>query len=77
MKEINHMSLALHPVSALLSNKNLSPQKLNTVYMSYPTVLQDSKPNGASHNCHINVNDVWNYKYEGGTADVQCLNISA
>jgi hypothetical protein len=26
------MSLARHPVSALLSNKNLSPQKLNTVY---------------------------------------------
>jgi hypothetical protein len=64
------MSLARHPVSALLSNKNLSPQKLNTVYMSYPTVSQDSKPNGAFHNCHINVVDVWNYKYKGETVYV-------
>jgi len=43
--------------------------------MSHPTVLQDSKPNGAFHNCHINVADVWNYKYEGGTADVHHLHI--
>jgi hypothetical protein len=67
--------MAQHPVSALLSNKNLSPQKLNTVYMSYPTVLQDSKPNGAFHNYHINVTEVCNYKYEGGTAGVQHLHI--
>jgi len=43
--------------------------------MSHPTVLQDSKPNGAFHNYHINVADLWNYKYEGGTADVQHLHI--
>jgi len=34
-RKLISMSLAKHPVSALLSNKNLSPQKLNTVYICH------------------------------------------
>jgi hypothetical protein len=69
------MSLARHRVSALLSNKNLSPQKLGIHVLSHSIAGLQTKC--AFHNCHINVVDVWNYKYEGGTADVRLHNISA
>lgn len=34
-RKLISMSLARHPVSALLFNKNLSPQKLNTVHICH------------------------------------------
>jgi len=75
-KETNQYVIGTAPSFCItFQQKFISTKVEQCIRISYATALQDSKPNGAFHNCHINVTDIWNYKYDGGTADVQHLHI--
>jgi hypothetical protein len=44
-----------HTFCITFQQKFISTKVKHCIRLSDPTVLQDSKPNGAFHSCHINV----------------------